>query len=64
MADSVFSTISLLSSQQKQDSPYKCLTEEMINGLLFDEDAYFFFQYKKEIKPKQISIGIRYFFKD
>jgi hypothetical protein len=60
MADSFFSTVSLLSTSKKHDSPYKCLIEGMINGLIFDEEAYFFFQYKYDIKPKQISLAIRY----
>ena len=58
MADSFYSVDTLHISNP--NSIYRLLVEEKANGLLLDDETYFFYQYKKDIKPKQISFGIKY----
>ena len=58
MADSLYSVNTLHITEGK--SIYDNLIKEKANGLLLDDETYFFYQYNKEIKPKQITFGIKY----
>lgn len=58
MADSLYSVNTL--HVVSQNSIYRLLVDEKANGLLLDDDTYFFYQYKKDIKPKQITFGVKY----
>jgi len=58
MADSLYSVNTLHNTSQ--NSIYRLLIEEKANGLLLDDETYYFYQYKKDLKPKQIVFGIKY----
>lgn len=58
MADSLYAITSLHSTNQS--NIYKMLIEQKANGLLLNEETYFFFQYKKDLKPKHLSFGVKF----